>query len=175
MKVINGPCFHISLLKGKYSWRPISQIWSEWHFFILISFSWCTDAIKNTLASDPTRLTFFSLWQFDLKSSLFFQANHGHQQQRETLIYQDLQFSSKYELEEWGSLWSSNRKGKGCDGTHAVQAESEWKILSATHTSEECIAHKSAWMLLLRGKKYVLTERHREKITDDAWKCYVWT
>lgn len=132
MKVINGPCFHISLLKGKYSWRPIFQIWSEWHFFILISFSWCIDAIKNTLASDPTRLTFFSLWQFDLKSSLFFQANHGHQQQRETLIYQDLQFSSKYELEEWGSLWSSNRKGKGCDVMLYKQSQSEKYYLLPT-------------------------------------------
>lgn len=56
-----------------------------------------------------------------------------------------------------------------------VQAESKWKIISAPHTYEQHIAHKSVWMLLSRGRKYIATGRHWEKITDDAWKCYVWT
>lgn len=99
-----------SQLKCKYAWKlfPKFDLQDNSSYFLFFLGSWY---ILKTLAPDQNRLTFFLYWSW-LKSHWFSKAHHGHCQQKQTQIYQVIQFALRNEAEKWGNLWWSNRKRK---------------------------------------------------------------
>lgn len=110
--VCTFPSWMASISADSFSKFDLKDTFSYWS-----PFSVSVDTIIKPLASNQNRLAFLPSASLTWMQLIFPSSSWASSAERGPLpIHQVIQFYWMCGLEEWESLWCSNRKGKGCDG-----------------------------------------------------------